>query len=151
MYTRSTFGIYTSASFSGCISTHLRLQPEWMTRFMNALPGVHTTVPSPLSVNGELAISKPSPNRFGQAYIEEFEGGSARSIILADNTWHWGSIPTSVRGVESLGFAGGFDANQAAFLTWQSLPYSASGGQFAPLQFLPQEIDPTLRFTGQGQ
>ena len=150
-FTRPPLGFEPSSGFIGGISTQLRFQPEWMTRFMNALPGVHTTVPSALSVNGELALSKPSPNRFGQAYIEEFEGGSARSIILADNTWHWGSIPTSVRGVESLGFAGGFDPNQAAFLTWQSLPYSVSGGQFAPLQFLPQEIDPTLRFTGQGQ
>src|SRR5258705_9176411 len=124
-----------------------------MTRFMNALPGVHTTVPSALSVNGELAISKPSPNRFGQAYVEEFEGGSARSIILTDNTWHWGSIPASVRGVEALGFSGAFDPNQAAFLTWQSLPYrlSTGGGQFAAIQYLPQQIDPTLRFTGQAQ
>jgi hypothetical protein len=108
-------------------------------------------VASALSVNGELAISKPSPNRFGQAYVEEFEGGAARSIILADNTWHWGSIPTSVRGVELLGISSAFDPSQAAFLTWQSLPYRMSNGQFTPIQFLPQQIDPTLRFTGQTQ
>ena len=150
-FTRPPLGFEPSSGFIGGISTQLRFQPEWLTRFMNALPGVHTSVPSALSVNGELAISKPSPNRFGQAYVEEFEGGAARSIILTDNTWHWGSIPTSVRGVEPLGFSGGFDPNQAAFLTWQSLPYSVSNGQFAPLQFLPQQIDPTLRFVGQAQ
>ena len=150
-YTRPPLGFEPSSGFIGGISTELRFQPEWITRLMNALPGVHTTVPSALSVNGELAISKPSPNRFGQAYIEEFEGGDARSISLADNTWHWSSIPTSVRGVEPLGFTTGFDPNQAAFLTWQSLPYQQSGGQLAPLQFLPQQIDPTLRFTGQTQ
>src|SRR2546430_15957173 len=68
-------------------------------------------------------------------FRSEFEGGSGRSIVLTDNTWHWGSIPTSVRGVEPLGFTGGgtFDPNKAAFLTWQSLPYSVSNGQFAPL------------------
>jgi len=151
-FTRPPLGFEPSSGFIGGISTQLRFQPEWLTRFMNALPGVHTSVPSALSVNGELAISKPSPNRFGQAYLEEFEGGSARSINLADNTWHWGSIPTSVRGVESLGFTGGpFDPNQASFLTWQSLPYSVSNGLFAPMQFLPQQIDPTLRFVGQAQ
>jgi len=150
-FTRPPLGFEPSSGFIGGISTQLRFQPEWITRFMNALPGVHTTVPSALSVNGELAISKPSPNRFGQAYIEEFEGGEARSISLADNTWHWSSIPTSVRGVESLGFPTAFDPNQAAFLTWQSLPYDLSNGQFVPRQFLPQQIDPTLRFTGQAQ
>ena len=98
-YTRPPLGFEPSSGFIGGISTELRFQPEWITRLMNALPGVHTTVPSALSVNGEVAISKPSPNRFGQAYIEEFEGGDARSISLADNTWHWSSIPTSVRGV----------------------------------------------------
>jgi hypothetical protein len=150
-FTRPPLGFEPSSGFIGGISTQLRFQPEWLTRFMNALPGVKTSVPSALSVNGELAFSKPSPNRFGQAYIEEFEGGSARSIILTDNTWHWGSIPTSVRGVETLGITGAFDPNQAAFLTWQSLPYRASGGQLAPIQYLPQQIDPTLRFTGQAQ
>ncbi len=148
-FTRPPLGFEPSSGFIGGISTQLRFQPEWITRFMDALPGVHTTVPSALSVNGELAISKPSPNRFGQAYIEEFEGGEARAISLTDNTWHWSSIPTSVRGVESLGFPTAFDPNQAAFLTWQSLPYDLSTGQ--PRQFLPQQIDPTLRFTGQAQ
>ena len=150
-FTRPPLGFEPSSGFIGGISTQLRFQPEWITRFMDALPGVHTTVPSALSVNGELAISKPSPNRFGQAYIEEFEGGEARSISLTDNLWHWSSIPTSVRGVESLGFTTAFDPNQAAFLTWQSLPYDLSNGQLVPRQFLPQQIDPTLRFTGQAQ
>ncbi len=149
-FTRPPLGFEPAAGFIGGISTQLRFQPDWMTRFMNALPGVRTTVPSALSINGELAISKPSPNRFGQAYLEEFEGSAARSINLTDNTWHWGSIPTSVRGIEPLGFTA-FDPSQAAFLTWQSLPYVVSNNQLVPRQFLPQQIDPTLRFTGQAQ
>ena len=149
-FTRPPLGFEPSSGFIGGVSTQLKFQPAWLTRFMDALPGVHTSVPSALSINGELALSKPSPNRFGQAYIEEFEGSSGRSINLADNAWHWGSIPTSVRGVESLGFTT-FDQNQAAFLTWQSLPYVLNNGQLVPRQFLPQQIDPTLRFTGQTQ
>jgi len=149
-FTRPPLGFEPAAGFIGGISTQLRFQPDWMTRFMNALPGIRTTVPSALSINGELAVSKPSPNRFGQAYLEEFEGSAARSINLADNAWHWGSIPTSVRGIEALGFTA-FDPNQAAFLTWQSLPYVVSNNQLVPRQFLPQQIDPTLRFIGQAQ
>jgi motility/secretion related protein SprA len=150
-FTRPPLGFEPSSGFIGGISTQLRFQPAWLTRFVNTLAGPHGDVPSVLTVNGELAVSKPSPNRFGQAYIEEFEGTSASSINLADNAWHWGSIPTSVRGVESLGFTAVFDPNQAAFLTWQSLPYTISGNQSAQLQFLPQQIDPTLKFSGQTQ
>jgi len=150
-FTRPPLGFEPSSGFVGGISTQLRFQPDWITRVMNWLPGVRTTAPSALSVNAELAISKPSPNKFGQAYLEEFEGGVARSIPLADNTWHWGSIPTSARGVEGLGFTGGFDTTQAAFLTWQSLPYNVRDGQYVPIQFLPTEIDPTLRVVGQAQ
>ncbi|HEY7195367.1 MAG TPA: cell surface protein SprA [Gemmatimonadales bacterium] len=150
-FTRPPLGFEPASGFIGGIQTQLKFQPAWITRLMDALPGVHTSVPSALSVNGEIAMSKPSPNKFGQAYIEEFEGGNARSIVLTDNTWHWGNIPTSVRGVEGLGFATSFDPVQAAFLTWQSLPYEMIGGQFVPRQFLPQQIDPTLHFTGQAQ
>src|SRR5206468_594288 len=150
-FTRPPLGFEPASGFIGGIQTQLKFQPQWITRVMDALPGVHTSVPSALSVNGEVAFSKPSPNRFGQAYIEEFEGGDARSIVLTDNAWHWSSIPTSVRGAEALGFPTSFDPNQAAFLTWQSLPYKQSGGQLVPRQFLPQQIDPTLRFTGQAQ
>ena len=150
-FTRPPLGFEPSSGFIGGISTQLRFQPEWITRAMDALPGVRTTVPSALSLNAEVAMSKPSPNRFGQAYLEEFESGVARSIPLSDNLWHWGSIPTSVRGVEPLGFTGAFSANDAAFLTWQSLPYNVSNNQYVPVQFLPTQIDPTLHVTGAAQ
>jgi hypothetical protein len=150
-FTRPPLGFEPSSGFVGGISTQLRFQPEFITRLMDWLPGVRTSAPSGVSLNAELALSKPSPNKFGQAYLEEFEGGVARSIPLADNAWHWGSIPTSTRGVEGLGFSGGFDTTQAAFMTWQSLPYNVRNNQYVPIQFLPTEIDPTLRVVGQAQ
>ena len=150
-FTRPPLGFEPSSGFVGGISTQLRFQPDWITRVMDWLPGVRTSTPSALSVNAELAVSKPSPNKFGQAYIEEFEGGVQRAVPLADNAWHWGNIPTSARGVEGLGFASGFDSAHAAFLTWQSLPYNVRNGQYVPIQFLPTEIDPTLRVVGQAQ
>src|SRR5260221_6327585 len=36
-------------------------------------PGVHSDAPSFLNVSAEVAMSRPSPNQLGQAYIEEFE------------------------------------------------------------------------------
>jgi hypothetical protein len=132
-FNRPPLGFEPSSSFIGGLSTQLRFQPRWLG------------ASSSLAISGEVAVSKPSPNRFGQAYLEEFEATAARSVPLADNAWHWGSIPTSTRGAEALGILGSFDPAQAAFVTWQSLPYAAG----RPMQFLPDEIDPTIRLVGQ--
>jgi hypothetical protein len=150
-FTRPPLGFEPSSSFIGGLTTQLRFEPAWLTTATNALPGVRTDAPSFLTVSAEIAVSKPRPNRLGQAYIEEFEGEAARPIALSEKAWHWGSIPTSGRGAQPFGIGAAFDPAQAAFLTWQSLPYNFRNGRYEPVQFLPQQIDPTLRFVGQTQ
>ena len=147
-FTRPPLGLEPSASFIGGISTRLSFQPAWVTQAVNALPGVHTDAPSFLSIAGEIAMSKPSPNPLGQAYLEEFESEGGRFISLNETAWHWGSIPTTDRGATAFGVAGGFDPRDAGFLTWQSLPVHLDG---RPVQFLAQDIDPNIRLTGQAQ
>src|SRR5213078_4180836 len=89
------------------------------------------------------------PNQAGQAYGEEFEADAGRFLSLAENSWHWGSVPTTARGVEAYGIPPtGFERTAAAALTWQSLPIDFRG---RPIQFLPQQIDPTIRVVGQAQ
>lgn len=150
-FNRPPLGFEPSSSFIGGLSTDLRFQPEWLTRMADALPGVRTNAPSFLNIAAELAVSKPSPNRFGQAYLEEFETESGRFVSLAENAWHWGHAPTAVRGAEPFGIVGAFDPQDAAFLTWQGLPYNVRNNRYEPVQFLPQEIDPTIRLAGQTQ
>ncbi|HEV8398503.1 MAG TPA: cell surface protein SprA [Gemmatimonadales bacterium] len=150
-FNRPPLGFEPSSSFIGGLSTELRFQPSWLTRFADALPGVRTEAPSFLNVSAEVAVSKPSPNRFGQAYLEEFEAEAGRFISLAENSWHWGSIPSAIRGAEPYDISGAFDPVNAAFLTWQALPYNVRNGRYEPVQFLPQEIDPTIRVIGQTQ
>jgi len=150
-FTRPPLGFEPSSSFIGGLSTQLRFQPEWLTRVADALPGVRTDAPSFLNVSAELAVSKPSPNRFGHAYLEEFESETGRFISLAENVWHWGGVPTAVRGAEPYGIVGAFDPANAAFLTWQGLPYNVRNNRYEQIQFLPQQIDPTIRLTGQTQ
>ena len=79
-FTRPPLGLEPSASFIGGLSTRLNFQPGWLTRAVDALPGVHTEAPSFLNVAGEVAVSKPSPNPLGQAYVEEFEAEGGRFI-----------------------------------------------------------------------
>jgi hypothetical protein len=151
-FNRPPLGFEPSSSFIGGLSTALRFQPEWLTRLTDALPGVRADAPSFVNVAAEVAVSKPSPNRFGQAYLEEFETETGRFIPLGEAAWHWGSIPTSVRGAEPyLDGLPAFDSTNAAFLTWQGLPYNVRNNHFEPIQFQPDEIDPTLRFAGQTQ
>ena len=149
-FNRPPLGFEPSSSFIGGLSTELRFQPTWLTRVADALPGVRTDAPSFLNVSAELAVSKPSPNRFGQAYLEEFESEAGRFISMAENAWHWGSVPTSVRGAAPfLNGLPAFDPINAAFLTWQGLPYNLGKNGYEAVQFLPQEIDPTIRTVGQ--
>ena len=150
-FNRPPLGFEPSSSFIGGLSTELKFQPEWLTRLADALPGVRTDAPSFLNVSAELAVSKPSPNRFGQAYLEEFESETGRFISLAENVWHWGSVPTSVRGAQPYGIVGAFDTTNAAFLTWQGLPYNVRNGRYEAVQFTSQQIDPTIRLVGQTQ
>lgn len=147
-FTRPPLGFEPSSSFIGGVSTQLRFQPEWLTRAVDALPGVRTGAPSFINVSAEVAMSRPQPNPLGQAYIEEFEGEAGRFIALQENAWRWGSMPASARGVEPFGVSpAGFDVTNIAALTWQSLPLSTQG----LVQYFPQQIDPTIRITGQGQ
>jgi hypothetical protein len=150
-FNRPPLGFEPSSSFIGGLSTQLRFQPEWLSRAADALPGVRTDAPSSISIAAEIAMSKPSPNRFGQAYLEEFEGEAARFVTLSENAWQWGSVPSAVRGAEPYGITGSFDPLNAAFLTWQGLPYNVVNNRYQPVQFLPQEIDPTIRVIGQTQ
>jgi hypothetical protein len=116
---------------------------------VDALPGVVTETPSFVTVAGEVAVSKPTPNQAGQAYIEEFEAEASRFLPLAENAWRWGSMPASPRGAEPFGIAPfGFDPLDAAVLTWQNVPYNPNG---QAVLFYPQQIDPTIRVTGSTQ
>ena len=135
--------------FIGGVSTNLRFQPTWLTSAVNVLPGRKSDAPSFVTVSGEVAVSQPRPNPLGQAYVEEFEADAGRFISLNENAWHWGSVPSSARGATAFGISpAGFDTVDAVPLTWQSLPLDFAG---RPIQFLPQQIDTTIRLVGQVQ
>ena len=146
VFTRPPLGLEPSSSFIGGASTELHFQPQWLTRALNLLPGIHTDAPSSLSVSAEVARSQPSPNPLGQATVEDFEGDAGRFISLADNTWHWGSVPTTTRGAEAFGFAAAtFDSTNAAFLqpAW-NFPTGAPPCNSWPSRSIPRSA-PSVR------
>ncbi len=148
-YTRPQLGFEPASSFIGGVSANLHFEPEWITGLANLLPGPHSDAPSFLTLAGEVALSQPRPNALGQAYVEEFEGEAGRFVSLGENAWRWGSVPSSSRGATVFNIpAVGFDTVDAVPLTWQSLPVDFGGHL---VQFLPQQIDPSIRIIGQGQ
>lgn len=84
---------------------------DFLTRAMNALPGIRTNAPSSLSFRGEAAYMLPDPNTRksnitqdrsqGIAYIDDFEG-SRRTIPLGVHygIWRDASAPAYIDGLD---------------------------------------------------
>ena len=120
---RPALGFEPEAQFIGGLSTDLRFRMDGMTRFLDAMPLVSTSVPSELTVNGEVAVSRPGSNQRGVAYVEDFEREPSSRVRLAERAFQLGSAPSSGRGLPAshLGITGGFDATNAVPLVWQNL------------------------------
>jgi len=149
-FTRPPLGFEPSSNFIGGISGNFRFEPAGLTRLLNRVPLVHTDVPSLVTLDAELATSRPSPNQAGQAWVETFEGQSGTFLPLTENSWQLGSRPASPHGLGvSTGIDpvnGFYDAN-AVPLVWQNLISSSTG----VVQFTSQGIDPTIVLQGTGQ
>jgi hypothetical protein len=146
--TRPLLGLEPEALFVGGLSTELRFRPAALTRWLDALPLVSTTVPSALNIDGEIAFSDPNSNLTGTAYLEDFEQRQSTKISLAERDYQLAGAPSSGLGLppDYLGFSGGFDPTDAVPLIWQNLIPSNSG----LVQFSPQDIDSTIVLTGTG-
>jgi hypothetical protein len=146
VYTRPQLGFEPQSNLLGGLSTELSFRPDLVTRALDALPLISTSVPSHLTISGEVAMSRPNPNRAGQAYLEEFEGTAGRPLSLIENAWGTGSRPESGRGLSQayLSPSGEFADADATTLVWQN---GIQVGNQA-LQFGPRDIDSTIVLTG---
>ena len=148
-FTRPILGFEPSSNFIGGISGSFRFEPMGLTRLLNALPLIHTSAPSLVTLDAELATSRPSPNQLGTAWVETFEGEGGTFLSLSENAWQLGSRPASAQGLAGTGIdpAAGFQDADAAPLVWQNLIYA--GG--AIKRFTSTDIDPSIVLQGTGQ
>jgi hypothetical protein len=147
-FTRPTLGFEPSSNFIGGVSASFRFEPMGLTRLLDALPLVHTTAPSLITLDAELATSRPSPNQLGTAWVETFEGEGGTFLSLSENAWQLGSRPASPQGLAGTGIdpVAGFQDADAAPLVWQNLVSTASG----VAQYTAQDIDPSIVLQGTG-
>jgi hypothetical protein len=143
-FNRPQLGLEASAHMVGGISTDLRFRPSAVTRFVNSLTSAPATAPSSLTLNAELALTKPDPNRSGQAYLEEFEGDPGIELSLRETVWSFGSRPQSTLGVDQI-VGQAFDTADVVQMTWQNLVPGPNG----PAEVRARDIDNRIQVAGQ--
>ncbi len=148
-FNRPPLGFEATANLVTGINTELKFQSQGLSRFLSGLTSRPATAPSRLDINAEFALTKPDPNRSGEAYIEEFESDAGVAIPLGETAWEFGSAPTDASGVADIGFAAGFELDDAVALTWQNLVPVAGTNQ--ALEVRPENIDTLIRIAGRGE
>jgi len=79
------------------LDTRFTLYPSFLTKAVDALPIVSTEQESSITVEGEIAQSRPNPNVEGEAYIDDFEAAHDQlSIGINRLDWTLSSRPEPV-------------------------------------------------------
>jgi hypothetical protein len=146
-FTRPPLGFEPSSNAVMGVAGNFRFEPMRITRLLDGLPLIRTSAPSSVTLDAEIATSRPSPNELGVAYVETFEGESGLFLPLTESSWEYGSRPSSPRGTGATGIDPvlGFSDNDAVPLTWQNLILTEDGKIF---QATPQSIDPSIVLQG---
>ncbi len=92
---RPRLGEEPSRVLIGDLNAEWRMRPEFLTRWVDALPGVRTTAPSEFNVSAEVGASFPNPNTFNEVFIDDMEGvRDAVSLTMTPERWTWSSMPS---------------------------------------------------------
>lgn len=144
-FNRPPLGFEPTASLIGGFTTDLKFDLPGVSKLVDKLTPLPSSARSTLTLNGELALSRPDPNRSGEAFLEEFEDDQGIPISLRGNAWSQGSIPTSTEGLENLGVGVAFDSADAVQLTWQNLIPNQVGGA---RELIATDIDTNIVIRG---
>lgn len=83
-----------ATSMIGDLSSVLSFRPIWMTQLADRIPGIATSAPSALNLQGSISASVPNPNTKGEAYVDDMEGNrESNTIPLGRVQWLWSSAP----------------------------------------------------------
>ncbi len=92
---RPRLGEEPSRSLIADLNTAYAFRPDWITRVVDALPGIRTTAPSDFKVEAEIGASFPNPNTRNEVYIDDMEGvRDAVSLSMSADRWRLSSVPS---------------------------------------------------------
>jgi len=148
-FARPALGFEASANLVAGVNTDLHFKPTALSRLVSSITNHNGSSEAFFDINGEFALTRPDPNRTGQAYLQEFEGVSGTAVSLGAAVWQYGSVPQSTVGLDpTLGFGTAFDTADAVQMIWQNLIPGPNGGV---VQFFPEDIDPNIVTAGRSQ
>ncbi|TMQ64819.1 MAG: cell surface protein SprA [Candidatus Eisenbacteria bacterium] len=127
-------------SIIGDLSSVVTFKPVWMTALANAIPGVRTTTPSTLNIQGHAAMSVPNPNTAGEAYVDDMEGNrESNTASISRTQWFWSSTPLDATGQPL--FAN--DVSQHARIAWYNPPSTLTDNN--PSKIKERDLKPVLK------
>lgn len=142
--TRPPIGYEPRASLLMGLTSDMQWNAQWITRLLNHAVTKSSTAPSSIRLSGEVAVSRPDPNRSGDAYLEEFEDDHSIRISAGEAQWLPGSMPKSTAGLTDILSPLGFDSAGAVRMIWQNLVPNLRD---SITQLSPHDIDPTVALT----
>ncbi|MGH7444564.1 MAG: cell surface protein SprA, partial [Longimicrobiales bacterium] len=145
---RPQLGTEPGSIFLGGVSGSLDLGGALLDRALDAIPLVSLTNPSRVRLEGEIAMSAPNPNRFGDAYLDDFETSDQIPLDVRRQAWHLGSVPDALTGDPAL-IPFSFDVATAAPLVWQH-DYTTAGGVVAGNVLPQRDVDQSIVITNTG-
>jgi hypothetical protein len=151
LVTRPVLGLEPGAVALTGLSGGLRRGLNWMDGFLGRLPGVRPGAASSFEVDGEVALSFPTPNTQGAVFLDDFDASDARTLSLLAGDWTRGSAPSSRTGAEDI-LPPEVGPSDLADITWQhNWILAAPNGDSVGIHegFLPkEEIDQQIRVAG---
>ncbi|HEX8431779.1 MAG TPA: hypothetical protein VF625_10840, partial [Longimicrobium sp.] len=144
---RPALGAEPESSLLGGIGGRIALGAPWLTRALDALPGVNDSSASSIRISGEAVASLPGrAGRGDVAYLDDFEDTGEIPVALQRQAWRLGSTPGPGQpGDDSPSFL----PAEAVPLTWQHDVSDARGRVSAGVR--TAEIDTLLRVTRGGR
>ncbi|MEP6690879.1 MAG: cell surface protein SprA [Gemmatimonadaceae bacterium] len=148
-FNRPQLGFEPQAALIAGVNGNFRWDAGGITSLLDKLPFVNTSAPSAVSMQGEMATSRPH-SVVSQAYVESFESEGGIPILLNEQFWRRGSQPAIAGGGSQVG--GGtysYPLDSASTMTWQNIPYKVDAQRRSTkLQFFPEQIDTQFVFIG---
>lgn len=147
-FTRPPLGYEPQSALIAGLSGNFDFEADGLTRALARIPGIRTSAPSRIRLEGEVAMSRPQANAAGQAYLESFEGEGGVSLSLGDPAWSLSSQPAlGGRLASRIGGSATLDLARAATMAFQNNGLSRSG---QTITFTFSQIDPLTTFAGNG-
>jgi hypothetical protein len=148
--TRPVLGLEPGAIALGGMGGRIERQMPWLDRLLSSVPGLRSIEGSTFSLNGEVAVSLPTPNTQGDVFLDDFDASDRRRLSLLSYDWTRGSAPSDATGIGTI--LPPIRPESLADLAWQhTWIVEGMSGDSVGIQegFLPrEEIDGQIRVAG---